>query len=425
MAEARALFIGLIQEALLEGDHSLHLSWPQRINGKDQSPAPPLADLLDLEPEILDSLRPAPVPKGLRRSEHLYVGQGPGSEDCSSQLQAQKRRSLVRDQAPLGPFDGTLGLSTEERIPLSVTRLERYVQCPARDWYANRLGLADEDERTEDANSLTRGSLLHDVLEKFVRESLEDYRKTVPPRDALAARLAQTAESAIADPRLQPSMSEDARNGLREHWLPGLLDDRPKGLLAAWLDREIERIPQRIPIAVEASLEGLHLAGHPLKGRIDRVDQADTDGLLIVDYKTGSPPTGKKVARGLALQGFLYTEGAALLWPNTGPRASVYTQISRADTLKDAAWLGDKDLIKSLSPSARPTVLDSEKHAQLLHHAEAAADALTRGVHHPTLATTEEAGCSYCEFRSICRFDDLRAQAISEDSQSCGPLETS
>jgi ATP-dependent helicase/nuclease subunit B len=39
-----------------------------------------------------------------------------------------------------------------------------------------------------------------------------------------------------------------------------------------------------------------------VQGRVDRVDRLADGGLVIIDYKTGSPPSPKAVEKGFALQ---------------------------------------------------------------------------------------------------------------------------
>src|SRR5690348_16704565 len=51
--------------------------------------------------------------------------------------------------------------------------------------------------------------------------------------------------------------------------------------------------------------------GVTIRGKADRIDKLEDGSLAVVDYKTGSPPSGKQVAEGYALQ--LGTTGLMLL----------------------------------------------------------------------------------------------------------------
>ena len=427
MGEARSLLGAALREALLCPGHTLCLSWPQRKDARALRPAPPIEDFLALCDALSLVFKPPErAPRGLSMSGFIEEGFSPDASKphFAAMMQAQAHRKTRRDAEALGPFDGRLGQAFgPPSEAFSVTRLERFVQCPARDWYARGLGLGELNVRSEDASALTVGTLLHSVLENFVRENMAEYRQEHPSYGRLAGRLEAIALAALEDPSLQPSMSEDARQSLREKWLPGLLDERPKGLLAAWLDLELERSPYRAPLAVEMDLQNFEIAGRRLKGRMDRVDSVGTAGLLVVDYKTGSPPSTKKLTQGLALQGFLYTEAAKIKWPNRTQTASVYSQIAKPDGIKDKAWMGDADLIKSLASRAKVVALNEARHEALLAHTTHAVEGLGAGIHHPTLAEPQEVGCEYCDFRTICRKSPALAARQSTDPDSCGPLE--
>lgn len=426
MGEARSLLASCLREALLQAEFSLFLSWPQRKKGREQNPAPPMEDFIALCGTLPLILTPdSPEYPGLRRSQFVSRGELPLNSPAHLDvlMRAQGTRCDSRASQPLGPFDGRLSGPFEPTdTAVSVTRLERFVKCPARDWYKRGLGLGEIDERTEDASALTVGTLLHNVLEDFVRQNMAAYRQSNPSFDDLATRLADVAKKALDDPKIQPSMSEDARQGLRDKWLPGLQDDRPRGLLAAWLALELSRAPFRTPMRVELDLKEFSLGERALKGRMDRVDSVGTTGFLVVDYKTGSPPSSSNLEQGLALQGFLYTEAAKSEWPNRTQSASVYSQISQADGIKDSAWMGDPDLVKSLVSRAKTVVMDAERRAKLLAHTEHAVRSISKGVHHPTLAHPKDAGCEYCDFRTICRVSPDHASRLSQSADSCGPL---
>ena len=152
------------------------------------------------------------------------------------------------------------------------------------------------------------------------------------------------------------------------------------------------------------------------------MDGVGTTGLLVVDYKTGSPPSAKQLHQGLALQGFLYTEAATADWPRRTESASVYSQIGQADAIKDSAWMGDPGLVKSLANRAQVVELDDERRAALLNHTEHAVHSISAGVHHPTVAHPTDAGCKYCDFRTICRVSAVDTDRVAALPSSCGPL---
>lgn len=179
------------------------------------------------------------------------------------------------------PFDG-------ERT-LSATALERYAACPYRFFLANVLGVraVNEPEESGELSALDRGSLIHEILEAWVKRWLE---RTGPGWAEYAQDAAVLRE--IADERL-----EKARNA-RQLGGPGIAD----GLRQQVLDdleqaRQVEAAraaadPSWQPRAVEHEFDKVELDtgdGRAIlvKGRIDRIDAAAGGRRRAIDYKTG------------------------------------------------------------------------------------------------------------------------------------------
>jgi ATP-dependent helicase/nuclease subunit B len=79
---------------------------------------------------------------------------------------------------------------------------------------------------------------------------------------------------------------------------------RPR-LLAAleWVDAEVASLKREGRQTLATEIRGeMHVEGIRIHGRADRIDRNADGTLAIVDYKTGSPPKGKMVEAGFALQ---------------------------------------------------------------------------------------------------------------------------
>jgi len=81
----------------------------------------------------------------------------------------------------------------------------------------------------------------------------------------------------------------------RAVWLPRLL----KGL--EWVESELSSLEGREPIAWERKGE-MRVDGVRIHGRADRIDRLSDSTLAVVDYKTGTPPSAKRVNEGFSLQ---------------------------------------------------------------------------------------------------------------------------
>jgi ATP-dependent helicase/nuclease subunit B len=104
---------------------------------------------------------------------------------------------------------------------------------------------------------------------------------------------------------------------MRALWQPRLTE--AIDFIAAEVERG--RAEGRRPLAAEVWGQ-IETAGVTLGGKADRIDRMADGGLAIVDYKTGTPPSGRAVRDGYSLQlgllgliadrqGFAGIEGAA------------------------------------------------------------------------------------------------------------------
>ncbi len=180
---------------------------------------------------------------------------------------------------------------------LSVTAIETWLRDPyaihAR--YILRLtALRPLDEATDASDY---GSLVHDGLHRFLRKHGAGW-----PADA-APELRLAMAQALGDAGL--------RQALRAWWSPRL--DR----IADWVaGTDAERRLASAPLVIKTEAAGAMELFRPggrftLHGRADRIERYPDGTLSILDYKTGSPPSQKEVADGLAPQLLLEAAMAA------------------------------------------------------------------------------------------------------------------
>jgi ATP-dependent helicase/nuclease subunit B len=170
--------------------------------------------------------------------------------------------------------------NAEQRlVSLSVTDFDQLKSDPYS-FYAKRiLGLPVLEKVDAEPSYAWRGSLVHDILEKWFTHDNCAVDKLVARADAL---LAQEA----ADPLLRTLWQPRIAAGLR--WVA----DETKRLMA-----EEGRI-----VAVAEQPGTVHIKGIAVRGRVDRIDRTADGDLVIIDYKTGMPPSTKQINAGFALQ---------------------------------------------------------------------------------------------------------------------------
>lgn len=431
-AVARYVLASLLREAL-DPDGTLErlvLSWPATERGARVAPAAVLAELLDLPSQsgaslgalLVDDADPGPTLAIASRSEALAAaaraagGDGDGEPlvglglDRADAARLGLQVEAVRDrEGRLGARDGMLDPPPPAPAALPVTAVDTYLACPARYWYGHVLGLAPPDATRPELEPRRRGIAVHRILERFVRERQGG---ALPDPDAERRRL-RALLHAIASEVLDAVESEGGFDPMfhgyaRSRWLAGLVDDKPSGMLRAWLDAEAER-PDLVPEDVELRFDGLAVGPVAVRGVIDRVDRLPNGARLVTDYKTGTPPTRARVEAGLAFQGLAY---AAHVEAATGaPVASAFLSLARPDAIRRTTFAGDPAALDAACTSSeRRTALDLDADARAARIADVgrALDRLVAGAFPPTPHGRTLAGCPRCPFRRVCRLDELR-----------------
>ena len=167
----------------------------------------------------------------------------------------------------------------QRRVTLSITDFDQLKSDPYS-FYAKRiLGLRVLEPVDADPTYAWRGTLVHDMLEKWFKE------------DGCAAdKLIERADALLKDKSIDPL--------LRALWQPRIA----AGL--RWIAEETRRLlDDELRALVVAEESGtIELLGVSVKGRADRIDRLADGSLVIIDYKTGIPPKPKQVNAGFALQ---------------------------------------------------------------------------------------------------------------------------
>lgn len=159
---------------------------------------------------------------------------------------------------------------------LSVTQIQTLIRDPYAIYARKILGLNRLDPLTHGADAPLRGTIVHKVLERFVKDKID-------PSDAGAAQALMT----IADDVLQERCPWPA---VRTLWRA-----RIAAFVPYFLDEEIKRRAYSANIDTEMVGElTFPRIGFTLVGTADRIDLDDDGEALIYDYKTGPPPSPKK-----------------------------------------------------------------------------------------------------------------------------------
>lgn len=307
----------------------------------------------------------------------------------------------------------------------SITQLESYAKCPYQ-YFADRvLHLNTLEEPTEELEAFELGSLLHTILFEFytglkrnniVLQGADD--KNFIKAEKL---LFNTARDKIDKLKLNSSLTFYEKEKIL-----GIDDDKRNSILYKFLIEERNSTDGFIPEYFELAFgkvdrltgdksfsnEEFEIGDIKVRGKIDRVDINEKDGTIkIVDYKlSGNRPTQNDLQCGLSLQLPLYLYAAkelikSQLNKNYEPFGAEifslkFTQkdfgsklvgISRAKNDKDKMVHLAEEMIKKCVESVSKYVEEISSGKFNLSQLE----------------DRENKVCKYCNFRSICRIQEV------------------
>jgi RecB family exonuclease len=213
---------------------------------------------------------------------------------------AVKSEAARRAVADLSGFEAG---GRRDGRPVSATALEEYALCPFRFFMHRVLGIEpiEEPEEALELSPKDRGSLYHEVLERFMRAVKAE--GGLPLSEGHRARLFELAERIARSGR----WSISAYSGAVDLAIRTMRSD-----LGLWFGRELAEGDEFVPSYFEARFGGglrpsddpdlstedgipFEAGGVSLRfgGKIDRIDVSpDGRKARVLDYKTGKAPAG-------------------------------------------------------------------------------------------------------------------------------------
>jgi ATP-dependent helicase/nuclease subunit B len=189
--------------------------------------------------------------------------------DWANQIEAAPEIELAPRPSPRPPL-------AARPTKLSVTEIKRLIRDPYSVYAKHVLRLKPLDPLVQTPDALLRGTVLHTVLELFIRESLKNV-------DALSVEnLMKLSGDILAEIVPWPTA--------RRLWL-ARIDRFANSFLADELVRRQGAVPIGFEVMAKAELKDLNFT---LTGIADRIDRDANGDLIIYDYKTGTPPSKKQ-----------------------------------------------------------------------------------------------------------------------------------
>lgn len=178
---------------------------------------------------------------------------------------------------------------------LTITEIPRLIRDPYAIYAKHVLRLRPLNPLVQEPDALLRGTIVHEIFEDFIRDSLED------PNRLTADHLIETARALLERDVPWPVA--------RLLWLSRI--QRLAGdFILAEQSRQSRATPLKLEAMGEARLEPLDFT---IACRADRIDQDERGFLHLYDYKTGAPPSEaqqKKFEKQLLIEAAMAEEGA-------------------------------------------------------------------------------------------------------------------
>lgn len=303
--------------------------------------------------------------KGRLSSDWMAVGEWLKASDEAIFRRVEEALLFDNQQDSL-PEDLTAGLFSSyldnKGLPvynLSPTGLERYSRCPFS--YFIQRGLRAEELRGDEVGGREIGELYHTTLQHFTErvageigwnkidkktsdklveeiaeEWAKDYRSTLFMKSKSAEyRMHRAIEACKFVAWTLVMQAQEGR--IKESLLEIPFEHRPKDA-----DKET--------LYLEPIEKKLSNGKAVIRGKIDRVDILENDGVKIIDYKSGDESFDREeAAKGYRLQLMLYLEAAQKL--TNKPAGVFYFLISEPQV--DALKLKNKDLDEALQRDYR------------------------------------------------------------------------
>ena len=239
---------------------------------------------------------PAVPARWLTRLEMMLQGQGGRLPDHPAAAWARALDQPAGGPVPVDPPRPCPPLALRPRR-LSVTEIETWLRDPYAIYARHVLKLTALKPLDEATDAAEYGMLVHAGLHRF----LEKHGAKWPPNAA------QELQAAM----LRALHDAGLRGALAAWWTPRL--ER----IAAWVaDAEATRRSQHPLDSIASEVKGdwtIISPAHPfrLTGRADRIERRADGSLVILDYKTGTPPSQSDVESGCAPQLLLEAAMAA------------------------------------------------------------------------------------------------------------------
>lgn len=429
-------------QALCTVKKNLYLTYPQNEEKAKFTPSTFIKDLKNVvqtfeeksnkyeslitsERELLGSLQKNEIDK--EQVRQLLNESGFDPERIIEEIKIDEER--LTEAFEESNFNGYLtnGLSEEaaERLKsltvktYSATQLEEYAKCPFQYFLRRILFIETVEEPTEEVEAFEIGSLIHSILYTFYKRITEQEKKIENCNDEEFASFVRILFS-IAEKKTENIKFSSPYSFFEREKIFGINGNQQYSILYKFLEEERKDKhgfnPEFFELAfgtqkdftVEVKLNDIKF-----RGMIDRIDVNEDKKLYkVIDYKLGGrKPSKEDLNLGISLQLPLYLYASKIFLKEEFEKdfrpasAEIYS-------LKIFREEFGRKIIHNLSGrklSEEDYILASEELIKIFEEAVPKyIENMRKGIFNLSqLEKREEKVCGYCEFKSICRIQEV------------------
>lgn len=295
---------------------------------------------------------------------------------------------LRRSRPPLTDDAYAGHVAAREPASYRVSAIDHYIRCPFKYFSEHVLGLPAERDDEAGLTPLERGTLVHELFERFYREWHASGRGSITSANLPEAVDAFTAIAHDVFRRLP-----EADRVLEETRLLGSIVARglAERVFESEADAGADVVDRRIEFPLEGPFAFPRLGGFmqreiAIRGKADRIDIFRDGSLCVIDYKLGRLPANSSVQVGV------YAHCA---------RQLLEKEDGRAHPVAAAVYLafGDPDGVQAkLGTRHEPPAIAAEAKAAAF---AATVEQIEAGVFPPKPEQTSD--CATCAYAGICR----------------------
>ncbi|HMG36571.1 MAG TPA: PD-(D/E)XK nuclease family protein [Blastocatellia bacterium] len=348
---------------------------------------------------------------------------------------ALRRAAIERERSgrTFGRFDGQITRAELIALALdtfgvdhvfSASELSLYGKCPFKFFAQRVLGLEPRGEAAMDLTALDAGSLLHEILRRFLSlhrnrdltsidravlsrelagvadEVFDEHERRVPPLNPNVWRIDREIRKIVLDEVLTHELELQRRSHAKRV--------TPAKFELAFGMRNAESDPASVEQTLVLSTEG---GEAKLRGQIDRVDLASDGTVIAYDYKLSKGAGLEDLKAGRDLQLHIYLAALEqLFYPSSEIAGGGYYVLRGAKRgRKSGLYRASKSDYTGMTTGT--SVLSDEEWHSLRRRMQSRIFEFIEGARGGSFKVYPSAPgstCSYCDFRAACRYDKFR-----------------